>query len=70
MSASLNGLIVICETGVYHVPVAFQCIYGCNDEGCENGDGGEGSEISGGTKRVDIACMQMTLFYVESHRKT
>ena len=40
---------------VYHVPLALQCIYGRSDEG-ENGDGMEGSEISGGGKRVEIVC--------------
>ena len=30
-----------------------QSIYRCSDEGGENGDGEEGSDISGG-KRVDI----------------
>ena len=24
---------------MYHVSLAFQCIYGCRDEGGENGDG-------------------------------
>ena len=26
-------------TAVHHVPSAFQCIYGCSDKRCENGDG-------------------------------
>ena len=30
------------------------CIYECSDEG-ENGNGEEGSEISGGGKRMEIA---------------
>ena len=30
-----------CETGVYHVPMGFQCIYGCSDEGSDR-DGEEG----------------------------
>ena len=30
-----------------HVPLVRQCIYGRSDEGDENGDGEEGSEISG-----------------------
>ena len=34
---------------MYHVPLVFQY------EGGEKGDGEEGSEISGGGKRVDIA---------------
>ena len=29
---------------VYHVPLTFQCIYGCSDEGSEDGDGKEGRE--------------------------
>ena len=29
---------------MYHVPLAFQCIYGCSDERGENGDGEEGSK--------------------------
>ena len=40
---------------MYHVPLALECIYGCNYEGVENGDGEEGSEISIGGKRVEIA---------------
>ena len=30
--------------GVYHVPLAFQCIYRCSDERDQNGDGEEGRE--------------------------
>ena len=41
--------------GVYRVPLAFQCIYGCNDERGENGDVEEGSEISVGGEREEIA---------------
>ena len=44
-----------CETGVYYVPLAFQCIYGCSNERDENGDGEERSEISEGGERVEIA---------------
>ena len=40
---------------MYHVPLALQCIYECSDEGGENGDGKEGSEISGGRERVETA---------------
>ena len=29
---------------MYHVPLAFQCIYGCGDEGGEDGDEEEGRE--------------------------
>ena len=32
----------------------FQCIYGCSDEKCTNGDGEEGSEISEGGTRVEM----------------
>ena len=30
---------------MYHVPLAAQCIYGWSDEGGENGDGMDGSEM-------------------------
>ena len=40
---------------MYHVPLAFQCIYGCSDARSENKDGEEGSEISEGGKIVEIA---------------
>ena len=30
---------------MHQAPVAFQCIYGCNDEGGENGDEKEGREF-------------------------
>ena len=29
---------------MYHIPLAFQCIYGCSDEKGVNGDGEEGRE--------------------------
>ena len=29
---------------MYHVPLVFQCIYGCSDERGEDGEGKEGSE--------------------------
>ena len=29
---------------MYHVPLVLQCIYGCSEEGGENGDGEEGRE--------------------------
>ena len=32
---------------MYHVPLAVQCIYGCSNEGGEQRDGKEGSEIHG-----------------------
>ena len=44
-----------CETGVYHVPLILSCIYGRSDEGGENLDGVEESEISRRGKRVEIA---------------
>ena len=31
---------------MYHVLLVVQCIYGCSDEGREDGDGKEGSEIT------------------------
>ena len=40
---------------MYHVPLALQCIYERRDEGGENGDGEEGSEISGVRKGVETA---------------
>ena len=40
---------------MYHIPLDLQCIYGRSDEGGENGDGEEGSEILEGGKRVEIA---------------
>ena len=49
------GSIKCCETGVYHIPLAFQCIYEYSDERGGNGDLEEGREISGGGKRVEIA---------------
>ena len=42
------------ETRVYHVPLAFQCIYEHSDEGGKDGDGKDRSEISGGGERVEI----------------
>ena len=41
---------------MYHVPLAYQCINRYSDASGENGDGEEGNEISGGGKRVKIAC--------------
>ena len=43
MRMSISGLIY--ETKLYHVPLAFQCICGCNDE--RNGNREDRSEISG-----------------------
>ena len=40
---------------MYHVPLALQCIYGLSDEEGKDGDVEEGSEISGGGRRVKIA---------------
>ena len=39
---------------VYHVSLTIQCIYGWSDEGGEDGDGKEGSELPGGWERVEI----------------
>ena len=41
--------------GVRQVLLALQCIYRRSDEGSENGDGEEGSEISAGWERMEIA---------------
>ena len=35
-----------------HVSFSVQCIYGRSDDGCEDEDAKEGSELSGGWKRV------------------
>ena len=40
---------------MYHVPLAVQCIYGWSNEGSEDGDGKEGSELPEGWERVEIA---------------
>ena len=40
---------------MYHVPLAVQCIYERSDEGGDDGDGKEGSEIPGGWEKVKIA---------------
>ena len=47
-------------------------MYGRNNEGVENGDGEEGSEISRGEKSGDClhTCMQMTWFCAVSREKT
>ena len=44
---------------MYHVPLALQCIYERSDEGGANGDGEEGSDISGDCL---ASCIQMTCF--------
>ena len=43
---------------MHHIPLTVQCIYGWSDEGREDGDGKEGSELSVGWEKVEIACMQ------------
>ena len=43
------------KQGVYHIPLAAQSIYGRIDEGGEDRDGKEGSELTGGWERVEIA---------------
>ena len=40
---------------MYHGLLTLQCKYGSNDEGGKNGNGKEGSEISGGRKRMEVA---------------
>ena len=44
------------DSGVRHVPLAVQCIYGWSNEGGEDGDGKEGSELPGEWERVEIPC--------------
>ena len=39
---------------MYHVLLAFQCIYERSDKGGEDGDGKEGSEIPVGGERMEI----------------
>ena len=41
-------------TGVHHVSLAVQRIYGWSDEGSKAGDGKEGSEFPGGWESVEI----------------
>ena len=53
--------------------MAFQCAYEHSDEGSENGDGKDGSEIPVGVERVKIALpllcfMKMTWFCVSSRK--
>ena len=50
----------------------YLCIYGWSDEGGEDRDGKEGSEIIGGWESGDClaSCIQITWFYVVSRRKT
>ena len=45
----------IASTRYCYVPLAFQGVYGCSNERSENGEGEDGSEISGGGERVKIA---------------
>ena len=42
------------EKGLYLFPLPFQCIYGWNDEGDEDGDRKEGNETPGGGERLVI----------------
>ena len=44
---------------MYHVPLAVQCIYGLSNEGNEDGDDKEGSELPGLWERVNIACLKL-----------
>ena len=51
----------VVRKGVYHIPLAIQCIYRCSDERGENDDGEDGSESSGGKSGECLgSCMQMT----------
>ena len=40
---------------MYHVSLTAQCVYGWSDEGSEDGDGKEGSELHEEWERVKIA---------------
>ena len=40
---------------MYHDSLAVQCTYGWSNEGGEDGDVKEGSELPGGWERVEIA---------------
>ena len=42
----------MCKTRLYEVPLALQCVYGCNDERDDDGDGEDRSEVSGGEWRL------------------
>ena len=48
-----------CETGVYYVHLALQCIYGLSDEGGEDRDGEEGKEwrLPGLLNADDLVCV-------------
>ena len=42
---------------VYHVPSAFQCVYGCSDERVDSRDGEDGKKNYGGEWRLpDFVC--------------
>ena len=55
---------IISETGVYHVSLAFQFIYGCCNERGENGN-----EKKGESRHCLTFCMQVTWVCVASWRK-
>ena len=55
---------------MYHVPLAVKCTYGWSDEGGEDGNGKEGSELHGESGDCLASCMQMTWVYVVSWRRT
>ena len=40
---------------MYHISLAVQCIYRWSDEGGEDVDGKEGSELHGGWERVEMS---------------
>ena len=46
-----------CETRLYHIPLAFQYMYGLSEERSENKDGEDGSEISRGGERIEITLL-------------
>ena len=45
---------IVGQTGVYHVPLAFQCMFAHSKEGGENREGKEGCEICRGGERLEI----------------
>ena len=58
---------------MYYVLFAVQCLYGWRDEGGEDGNRKEGSEVPGGGGESGdclASCLEMTCFYVASRRRT
>ena len=42
---------------MHHVPLAVKCIYGWIDEGCEDEDRKDTSELHGGWEIMEVACL-------------